>query len=78
MAGMYCFFEWNFYVSEHEKFRSNLGTLNLELGIFTVKQTEQKVHVHTSNCQKDFACHLRRHKWTMGNILHFVVLAILI
>ena len=31
-----------------------------------------------SNCQKDFACRCRQHKWTMGNILHFAVLAILI
>ena len=52
--------------------------LNSKLGIFTSKQTEQKVHAYTSNCQEDFACCFRRQKWTMDNILHFVVLAILI
>ena len=49
------------------------GTLNSELGIFTCKQTEQKVLAYTSNCQKEFACYFRRQKWTMNNILHFVV-----
>ena len=40
------------------------GTLNSKLGILTSKQTEQKVHAHTSNCQKDVACRFTRHEWT--------------
>ena len=54
------------------------GHTKLRTQNFTSKSTEQKVHAHMSNCQKDFACCFRQHKWTMGNILHFVVLAILI
>ena len=30
------------------------------------------MHAHTRNSQKDFICSFRQHKWTMGNILHFV------
>ena len=54
------------------------GTLNAGLGNSTFKETEQKVHVHMSKCQKDFACRFRQNKWIIGNISHFVVLAILI
>ena len=53
----------------------NKGTLISKLGIFISKQTEQKVQVHTS-LSKTFCLSLLAR--TMGDILHFVVLAILI
>ena len=49
-------FTW--HGSSHDITFCHQGTLISELGIFTSKQTELKVQVHTSNCQKDFACHL--------------------